>query len=232
LAFGSLRAAFGRLRRTTRELSPAVPPSGADRGAGPQRGPEPPLALYVEGPRDRSILRAWAYLLMPSRASSLLRASVILGGRQPERAVEHFGAHLSRTPGARGLCVLDRDGGGASPPDPNGYDLRFFTWSRRHIESYLLVPAAIRRALDLPAGDRRARRVEQVLLDLVPPSHDEDAWRALDAKRLLGDRGPLPQALGRALPLARIARATRETELHADVIALFDEVRELMDGRP
>jgi hypothetical protein len=165
---------------------------------------------------------------MPTRARELFHASVILGGRRPERAIEHFGARLAGTPGARAICVLDRDGGGAPPPDPNGYDLRFFTWSRRHIESYLLVPDAIRRALDLPEGDRRARRVERVLLERVPAAHDEAAWRALDAKRLLAEKGPLPQAFGRALPLARIARATREAELHADVLALFDEMRELI----
>jgi hypothetical protein len=167
---------------------------------------------------------------MPVRARALFHASVILGGRRPERAMEHFRAHLSRTPGARAICVLDRDGGGAPPPDPNGYELRFFTWSRRHIESYLLVPAAIQRALGLPEGDRRARRVERVLLERVPEAHDEQAWRALDAKRLLGGQGALPQAFGRALPLARIARVTRENELLADVLALFDELREMLGG--
>ena len=191
-------------------------------------GPDIPLTFYVEGPRDRSILRAWAYRLMPSRARALFHASVILGGRRPERAVADFAARLEAQPDARGICVLDRDGGGAPVPDANGHDLHFFTWSRRHIESYLLVPAAIRRALDLPEGDRR---VERVLLELVPEEGDERAWHALDAKRLLGRQGALPRALGRSLPLARIARATRESELHPDVHALFDAVQDLLDRR-
>ncbi len=181
-----------------------------------------PLTVYVEGPRDRSILRAWAYRLMPSGARALFQDSVILGGRRPERALEHFSERLAGRPGARALCVLDRDGGGDPVPDPNGYDLKFFTWSRRHIESYLLEPSAIRRALGLPEGDRT---VERALLDLVPEPGDERAWRDLDAKRLLGARGALPRALGCNLPLARIARATREGELHRDVHALFDELR-------
>ncbi len=186
-----------------------------------------PLTFYVEGPRDRSILRAWAYRLMPSRARSLFEDSVILGGRRPLRALEHFRSHLAESPGARAICVLDRDGGGEPAPDPNGYDLRFFTWSRRHIESYLLVPDAIRRALRLPDGDRR---VERALLDLVPEAGDERGWRGLDAKRLLARQGALPKALGRPLPLARIARATRESELHPDVQVLFAEVRDLLGG--
>ena len=194
----------------------------------PLRGPGPSLTFYVEGPRDRSILRAWAYRLMPARARSLFQASVILGGRRPERALEHFRTHQASQPGARGICVLDRDGGGNPVPDANGCDLRFFTWSRRHIESYLLVPAAIRRALRLPEGDRR---VERALLDHVPEAGDEAAWRSLDAKRLLAHRGALPLALGCSLPLSRIARSTREAELHPDVHALFDAVQSLL-GAP
>ncbi|MGH0030982.1 MAG: hypothetical protein ACQGVC_14405 [Myxococcota bacterium] len=194
-----------------------------DRSDGPR-----PLVFYVEGPRDRSILRAWAYRLMPRGARSLFQASVILGGRRPERALAHFAERFGHVAGARAICVLDRDGGDAAAPDTNGYDLRFFTWSRRHIESYLRVPAAIRRALGLPDGDRRVER----LLEWLPSAGDEPAWRSLDAKKLLAQRGPIPLALGRTLPLARIARSTREAELHPDVHALFGQVQGLLDEPP
>ena len=50
--------------------------------------------------------------------------------------------------GGRGLVVLDRDhhseSGGFSLVEPG---LEVFTWKRRHIESYALVPDAIRRSL-------------------------------------------------------------------------------------
>lgn len=175
------------------------------------------LTLYVEGPRDRSILRAWAYRLMPGHARRLFRGSVILGGRQPDRAVDHF-----RSSGAnRGLCILDRDGGHAEPVGREE-GLEFFTWSRRHIESYLLVPGAIRRVLGLRDDDRR---VERAFAELVPDHGDHAAWGALDAKRLLDQNGELPRALGAELPLTRIARATREDELHPDVLSLFDQMR-------
>ncbi len=191
-----------------------------------RRGPAaPPLTLYVEGPQDRSILRAWAYRFMPSRARALLQTSVILGGRRPARAIEDFRRRLDTEPEARALCVLDRDDGEERPPDANGYAMDFFTWGRRHIESYLLVPDAIRRAIGLPDGDRSIAR----LLDgHLPSAGDESAWRRLDAKRVLSSRGLLPLALGRPLPLARIARATREQELHSDVHALFERLRELL----
>ena len=185
------------------------------------------LTIYVEGPTDRSILRAWANRLMPQRARQVLADSVILGGRQPARAIEHFGRNLAERPGARALCVLDRDDGAAPLPDPNGYALEFFTWSRRHIESYLVVPDAIRRALELPAHDHR---IERTFERHLPDADDESGWRELDAKRLLAPQGALPRALGRPLPLARIARVTREHELHPDVLALFARVEALASG--
>lgn len=197
-------------------------PGGASR---PSRAASGSLTLYVEGPRDRSILRAWAHRLMPGHASHVLGDAVILGGRQPVRALEHFGRHLADVPGARALCVLDRDDGTGPAPDPNGYDLEFFTWGRRHIESYLVVPAAIRRALGIPEHDRR---IERALERHLPDSEDESAWRELDAKRLLAPQGALPRALGRALPLARIARVTRQHELHPDVLSLFARVEALL----
>jgi hypothetical protein len=198
-----------------------------DRGGAAQRsGPSAAaLTLYVEGPRDRSILRAWAHRLIPQRASRVLGSAVILGGRRPVRALEHFERHLADLPGARALCVLDRDDGAGAPPDPNGFELEFFTWSRRHIESYLIVPAAIRRALGIPEHDHR---IERAMDRLLPDADDEDTWRDLDAKRLLGPQGALTRALGLALPLSRIARATRENELHEDVLALFARVEALM----
>jgi hypothetical protein len=188
------------------------------------RQPDPPSAergsftLYVEGPRDRSILRAWAHRLMPERAPGVLAGAVILGGRRPARAVEHFRA---RAAGSHGLCVLDRDQEGASALEPED-GLEFFTWGRRHIESYLLVASAIRRALSLPASDHR---LEAALERELPAGADATGWRALDAKRLLAETGLLARLLGRPLPLARIARATREEELHADVHEMFDRLR-------
>lgn len=194
-------------------------PNGRSRG-----GTAEHFTLYVEGPRDRSILRAWAYRLMPIEARPLFRGCVIMGGRRPERALKHY-----RSSGAtQGLCILDCDDGDVSvPPAEDG--LEFFTWTRRHIESYVLVPAAIERVLRLRPDDRR---IERVLADHLPDTSDAASWRQLDAKQLLGRRGELAQVLGRPLPLAHIARATREDELHADVLDLFSRLRDGLGPAP
>ncbi len=181
------------------------------------------FVLYLEGPGDRGILQGWSRHLLPRPARGLFRGSVILGGRQPARAVKHFRDLVGGGSDRRGLCVLDRDDGSdPDPPGPGEPGLEFFMWGRRHIESYLLVPGAIRRALRLPDTDAR---VERLLRDHLPPEGDEGAYQGFDAKRILGPGGALTRALGIPIPLARIARATRVSELHPDVHTFFATLR-------
>jgi hypothetical protein len=161
---------------------------------------------------------------MPIEARPLFRGSVILGGRRPERALEHYRASGM----SRGLCVLDCDDDVVAVPAAED-GLEFFTWTRRHIESYVLVPPAIERVLGLPPDDRR---IERLLAAALPDPNDATAWRQLDAKQLLRPRGELAQAFGQPLPLARIARATREDELHPDVHGLFARLRAGLGPEP
>ena len=190
--------------------------------------PRARFVLYLEGPADRGILRGWSYRLLPSVARQLFGDCVILGGRQPARAVDHFRRLGGAESGARALCLLDRDDGMVEELADAEPGLDVFTWSRRHIESYLLIPQAIRRAL----GGRKedADRLERLLRQHLPSGDDEEAYRAVDAKRLLGPGGLLPRALGQRIDLSRVARATREAELHGDVHALFARLREGLEG--
>ncbi|MCH2169319.1 hypothetical protein MK489_00935 [Myxococcota bacterium] len=178
--------------------------------------------MYVEGAGDRSILREWAYRLLPRFAKRLFESTVILGGRQPARALAHFHEEAAKRPQLRGLCLLDRDGTLEPAPKPE-FGMEYFMWSRRHIESYVLVPDVIRRVMDAHVD---AAKLAGLLHEILPVPEDEDAYRTLDAKRLLGRKGPLAQLLGRPVPLARVARATREHELHQDVHDLFALLRQ------
>lgn len=198
-----------------------------DPAAAGLSAPGPPrsrgFVLYLEGALDRGILQAWAKRLLPTAGRRLFDASVILGGRQPARALDHFRRLGGSSSGLRALCILDRDDGGAHPAaDHDEPALEFFTWGRRHIESYLLVAPAIGRALRLRDCDGR---VERALRLHVPAEGDEDGWRALDAKRLLAPGGPLPRALGATLRPGAIARSMRAAELHADVHDCFARLR-------
>jgi hypothetical protein len=176
------------------------------------------FVVYVEGARDRDVLAAWARRLSPPLARAFAPACVILGGRQPARAADLLARRREALGAARGLCVLDSDLP-ASPSPPASDGLEVFTWSRRHIESYLLVAPAIERAAR--ASDARLRRL---LEDELPDPGDEGALLSFDAKRFLGVKGPLARLLGRTLSPGGIARAMRGEEIHADVRGLCERI--------
>lgn len=200
--------------------------STRDRAASSQE----PLraALYVEGAADRAILQGWARCVSPQLERKLRKVTVIMGGRQPERAHHHLAQLRNNAPGARGLCVLDRD----TEPEPasvaaNNYEgLEIYTWSRRHIESYLLVPGAVLRGLR--GRIRDPGRVQRELAEHLPAPGDEAAFRTLDAKRLLGPQGPLALCVGKTPPLGRIARMMRREEFHPDIEALLKALARLL----
>jgi hypothetical protein len=192
---------------------------------GPRRLPAcSRFVLYVEGPRDLSVLGAWAWAVSPLLARALPPVTVILGGCQPARAAEHFRKGREEGGVERALCVLDRDRE-HRPPPPHALEpgLEFFTWGRRHIESYLLVPGAIRRSLRLAPDDPR---IERFFRDALPAADDEPAYGELDAKPFFAAHGALARLLGRPVQPARVARAMRDDELHSDVSALFGRLRE------
>lgn len=196
-------------------------PKAAPRAEGSARTSAGAFVVYVEGPRDRDLLQSWARAAAPRLVRPLVRATVILGGRQPARAARHLRRlRESEPPPAEGICILDRDGMPAPEPDAEP-GLELFTWARRHIESYLLVPEAIRRGHRVRDPDGSVARR---LRDELPTAEDEGLLRRIDAKRLLGRKGPVSRALGRPVAPGRIARAMRAEEIHADVYALLERI--------
>ncbi|MFP6639624.1 MAG: hypothetical protein VCC04_05225 [Myxococcota bacterium] len=202
----------------------SAPPLGSGSQNSASANPEDNFFLYVEGPRDREILRAWSRRMSPRVERKLEGRVVILGGRRPARAVEHLRAESRAGRRGRGLVVLDRDHhANAESPVPSEPGLEIFTWGRRHIESYVLVASAIRRFL---GSGPDASRVARLIEDYVPAAGDEEACRRVDAKRLLGRSGPFAQEAGSEISPAAIARCMRTDELHTDVIRLYERIRE------
>lgn len=210
-------------------------PSGgsSERSSGSDRRRPAGFVLYVEGPRDRDILRSWARRLVPAMVRDLEVCTVILGGRQPARARSHFRDQQQERPELRGLCVLDRDDEIGENPDERASEqpvepLEFFTWPRRHIESYLLHQEAIRRA----APDLDAQRLARAFAEHVPDASSRAKLVELHAKRLLDPSGPLFRGAGAAPRPSDVARAMRADEIHEDVRMLFDRVRRGVASRP
>ncbi len=193
------------------------------------------FALYVEGPRDRDVLRSFAQRLSPELARAMDPCVRILGGRKPERAAALFdewvdqAAEEARTV-PRGLCVLDRDDPASlRDANPQHDRLEFVVWKRRQIESYLLVPGAIRRCV---SNGRDHAMLGRVLDSALPAPDNERAFRDLDAKRVLGARGPIAGVLGRPLRPRDIVRNMSPVEIHADVKHVLGRVRDHIDDAP
>ena len=222
-------------RRGSRAKSRASSNSGLDRGSSEacppatsqerRREPESDFVLYVEGARDREILGCWARRAEPALARCIERQTIILGGRRPARALADFRKRSQSTSRLRGLVVLDRDERDSEEEEDSGLSeesrLELFVWSLRHIESYLLVPAAIRRVVGVPKDDLR---VDRALADQIAREKRVQGHAApggVHAKRILGAGGSLSEALGQELRAGDIARAMRGVELHDDVRTLF-----------
>ena len=199
-------------------------PGRTSKQANPGGGRGTHFFLYVEGPRDEDILKTWVQRISRPVARDLASRVVILGGRRPARAEEHFRSARGAVSGARGLVVLDRDhhtewGEGAT----NEPGLEVFVWARRHIESYLMVPSAIRRAL---RGVLDPRVLDSWIEEHVPSPEDEVAGRSVNAKRILGSKGELARRLGAGVCPAAVARAMKLEEFHPDIFALYERIRE------
>ena len=95
-------------------------------------------------------------------------------------------------------------------------------WRRRHIESYLLVPRALAFAL---ASRETSRELEKVIKREIPSNLEDEDFETLDAKRLLGVKGPIARVIGKKPDLGRIARSIRTEELHPDVVRVLEKIR-------
>lgn len=91
--------------------------------------------LYLEGPTDLAILRAFAEKLGHEAAKECLREPFIhyLGNNQPQGARDHFFALKEAVPDLVGYAHFDR----LSKPLNNAGGLCETQWARREIENYL-----------------------------------------------------------------------------------------------
>jgi hypothetical protein len=136
--------------------------------------------------------------------------------------VEHIRAENGAGRQGSGLVVLDRDHHSETPdPALPESPLEIFIWGRRHIESYVLVPSAIRRLMGPEVDPTRFSRLME---DHLPSLEDEEACRRVDAKRLLRPNGPLAREAGREISPAAIARCMRADEFHSDVVDLYRRI--------
>ena len=212
------------------------------------------LMLYVEGETDAECLRGWARALAKVASfSGLAKFAELVGfhflkGGSPEEMLEaadrHFQACRFLSPPARRLLVLDRNDG--KWQSRIGRDEQLCVWNKRHIESYLLAPAAWRRAAEAGAPPQwelasvgLARTVADFFAEISGGrevdwlNNTSELFRDLNAKRILfearSNRGAdgldalsarLYQA-GVVLTREDVAAAMLPEEIHADIKNVF-----------
>lgn len=113
------------------------------------------LIIYVEGETDEECLRGWAAALSLDPTFSKLNARIddvafvyLTGGSADTmlaQADRHFRGCKLLSDSAQRLMVLDRNDG--KWQSRVAQDTSLLVWKKRHIESYLLSPAAWRRAV-------------------------------------------------------------------------------------
>lgn len=190
--------------------------------------------LYVEGPTDLPILRAWAERLGHPAHRFLARPfwKPYAMGRKPSAPQHH--RLLRRLFGRKIPGVVLRDGDGkeheTEMPKRNG--LRRLFWRRYEIESYLLHPRAVERFATEEEGSAGATAVKKRLWDGLPRQMlrsplgqhdflDENKGKPLLARALEAmERPPSPREYW------RIAAVMTPEEIHPEVVEKLDAIAE------
>jgi hypothetical protein len=199
--------------------------------------------LYVEGPTDLEILRAWAAVL-DHRARALLgpqlfwHPQVREDGRGVEgvRAREHHECLALVRPDLPGLWLRDRDDVSEAPDTPiTGQGFQQARWRRYEIESYLFHPEAVARFCAEQVGGGAAGDVHRVAVlewfeNTQPPAFLADPLG--DHPFLVGTKARthlLPPALTAGglpgFPYTRfheIASLMLQDEVHPEVVEKLD----------
>ena len=198
--------------------------------------------LYIEGPTDLAILRAFAERLGHTRARQALEAPFARHvGNFPKAARRHFHGIRAALPTVRGVALFDRLK--ESPRADEG--LRILVWQRREIENYfcseagLLAFAAAQQNADTPDpfAPRRVETMRQTIEKVraglqvlnLPPLWSHDAKASTDVLEpilsnyyaALGQYNEMPKR-----NLHRLVQHLPEEEIPGEVREKLDAIAE------
>ena len=203
--------------------------------------------LYLEGPTDLAILRAFARTLDHPAQRHLERPFVQYVEDKPQRAREHFFGLREAVPDLVGLLLLDRVKPALRAEGP----LHETMWARREIESYLCTPAVVERYARREGAARaagplfaeaEAARAAHVMLrcveDQVPPVALRDPGSAWWDNVKASDEllAPVFEAYFEALGLPNRMRKTSyhvlaglvpPTEIAPEVVEQLDRISDV-----
>ncbi len=220
------------------------------------------LIIYIEGEGDEECLRGWVDSLAKDSSFASLNekmkavAFVYLSGGSAETMLEqadrHFRGCKLLSESAQRLMVLDRNDG--KWRNRVAQDSSLLVWSKRHVESYLLVPSAWKRAASL-AAEQTFELATASLENTVDAFFNEQsggaeinwlnptqqAFQDIDAKKMLFEARMIPDGYdalasrfydtpmgGMPVLVGRrdVAAAMTPEEIHDDIKAVIRTVLE------
>lgn len=208
------------------------------------RAIDAPGILYLEGPTDLEILRAWARVLehpvletLTTRLFWKPTVSQMRPGAAGIKNSDHYEALQLVRGDLPGLELIDGDAhSGIQSTEITGQGLQRLRWQRYEIESYLFHPDALARFVEAIVGSAAAPHVADLqkhLHDTQPPAFlaeplgDHGFLRGTKARVYL-----IPPALTAAglpdVPYTRfheIAAVMRPTEIHPEVKEKLDLIQ-------
>ena len=190
--------------------------------------------LYVEGPTDVPILRAWAERLGHPAHRFLARPfwKPYAMGRKPSAPQHHRMLRRLFERKIPGVVLRDGDGKEHETEMPKRNGLRRLFWKRYEIENYLLHPQAVVRFV---MGEEQGRPAEVVEADvrdgLLPrvyrsPLEDDEFHRTNKGKNVLeGVLRGMERPPSRS-EYWRIAAVMTPEEIHPEVVEKLDAIAE------
>lgn len=192
--------------------------------------------LIVENLSDSRMLRAWAKQLDIAWPKNLVDWPWTGGNRERKQLFLQLKMEI---PDLKALSIRDRDDQAYMQIDEDtlrdktvdntNADLKLRVWRRRHIENYVLLPAAVERACGTPCADIEAWMVQQHAIAVPANFAAKDvALAMLDARgKEISQKGPDSIKVIYGVTPLEIASVMRPAEIPDDIKQLIGQIFEM-----
>lgn len=162
--------------------------------------------LYLEGPSDLDMLRAYARKLDHEVCLHLQTPYVVYIGNQPTKARDHFYGLKEAVKNLRGVAIFDRLSGEKLDRDGTLCEMM---WNRREIENYLPLPEVLERYFEKERAVLYLPVIREIFENEVPKSalrdKSHDFWINTKISDFIEEKvlKKLRETLGIAPPLQK-----------------------------
>lgn len=191
-----------------------------------------PGILYIEGPTDIPILKAWARIWEHPLLLFLEKPFEWETAEKEWSAVRHFSAMRLVVPNFCGVELCDGDNKDHSHTSTLPEGMKRLYWNRYEIESYLIYPQAIARFVESIGGQQAADKAVAYMERQLPPALYENPFELSDYLQGTKGKNVLANILNAAgldvkeTDYYQIAAQMTKEEIHPEVIEKLDAIVE------